>query len=133
MPKIQLTPEDMMKGEKHPDGWFKASISSAVAGPNKAQDGINYTIDFAIEGPENRSLPKIFSSKALGFMKPFLAAVAGKTIAQFIEDNKTKGIEFDLEALVTSKLQVKVGQRIYEGREISEITDFAPYNTVVPF
>ncbi len=132
--KITLTPADMMKGEPHKEGWVKAKVVDAFSGPNKAQDGINYTASFEIEDdPDHRTIEKIFSSKGMGFMKGFLAALAGKTIQQFVDEKKTTGVEFEFEDIKGGKLQIKIGSRIYDGRPVSEVQDYAPYDTKVGF
>jgi hypothetical protein len=132
--KITLTPADMLKGEPHKEGWVKATVTEAIASPNKAQDGINYIATFLIEDdPDKRTIDKIFSSKGIGFMKPFLAALAGKTIQQFIEEKKATGVEFEFDQVKGGKLHIKIGSRLYDGRPVSEIQDFAPYNATVPF
>jgi hypothetical protein len=66
-------------------------------------------------------------------MKPFLAALAGKTIQQFIEEKKATGVEFEFDQVKGGKLHIKIGSRLYDGRPVSEIQDFAPYNATVPF
>jgi len=131
MAKITLTPADMMKGEPHKEGWRKATLIEAVVGTNKKEDGINYTATFKLDDdPDGRTIDKIFSSKAIGFIKPFLAAIANKTIQEFIAEHKTKGLDFEFETLVGSKCQVKIGTRLFDGRPVSEVQDFAPYDAV---
>lgn len=123
-----------MKGEPHKEGWVKAQVVETFAGPNKAGDGVNYTATFQIEDdPDKRTIDKIFSSKGVGFMKPFLAALAGKSIQAFVDEKKATGIEFEFDAVKGGKLQIKIGSRVHEGRQISEVQDFAPYDTKIPF
>jgi hypothetical protein len=132
--RIQLTPADMVKGEPLPEGWFKAEITEAIAKPSKAGDSINYTATFLIEdNPDKRTVDKIYNSKGIGFIKPLLAALKGKTVQQFIEETKTTGVDFEFEAIKGGKVQIKIGSRLYEGRPVSEVQDVAPYDTKVPF
>ncbi len=138
MGKIQLTPEDLMKGELLKNGWFKASITNVGIKPSKDGESVNYTFTFALENdPDGRSIDHLFNSKGIGFMKPFLAAISGKTIKDFIEEHKTKGVEFDPEGCVKAKLQIKIADQIWEvakggdGQPRSKVADFAPYNTQV--
>lgn len=132
--KITLTPADMMKGEPHKEGWVKAEVVEATAAPNKAADGVNYIATFLIEDdPDKRTIEKIFSSKGIGFIKPFLAALKGKSVQQFVDETKTTGVDFEWDAVKGGKVQIKIGSRLYEGRPVSEVQDFAPYNTQVPF
>lgn len=132
--KITLTPADMMKGEPHREGWTKAEVVEATAAPNKNQDGVNFTASFLIEGdPDKRTIDKIFSSKGMGFIKPFLAALKGQSIKDFVEANKTTGVDFEFEHVKGGKLQIKIGSRLYEGRPVSEVQDFAPYDSTIPF
>ncbi len=134
MPKIQLTPDDMAKGVPITEGWYKAEIVEAIAKPSKDKGSINYVATCRLEnyGDGNQTIEARFNSKAMGFVKPFLAALANKTLAQFIQDNKG-GVDFEFSDVKGGKLQVKVGNKIFEDRQVSEVKDYAPYNYSVPF
>lgn len=132
--KITLTPDDMLKGLPFNNGWYKASISETVVKPSKGKDSINYIPTFKLDNDaDNRSIDGNFNSKALGFIKPYLAALENLTLADFIEKHKKTGIEFDFEQTKGGKLQIKIENSLYENRQVSKVVDFAPYDYVVPF
>lgn len=136
MGKITLTPDDMAKGMLFPEEWFKAEVVEAVQKISKAGDSINYTATFQLEGfgDGTSKIERLFNSKGIGYMKPFLAALKNQPLAQFIEENK-KGIDFNWEDVVGGKLQIKIKSKRREdnGELKSEVADFAPYDYKVPF
>lgn len=136
MGKINLTPDDMRKGMLYPEEWFKAEVVEAVQKVSKAGDSINYTATFRLENYSDgtHKVDRLFNSKGIGYMKPYLAALQNKPLAVFIEENKS-GIEFQWEDTVGGKLQIKIAskRRDDNGELKSEVVDFAPYDYKIPF
>ncbi len=134
MPRIQLTPDDMSKGIPIAAGWYKAEVMDAIAKPSKDKQSINYVATVRLENYQDgqQTIDARFNSKAMGFIKPFLAALKQQTLAEFILENKA-GIDFDFESVKGGKLQVKVDNKMFEDRQVSEVKDYAPYNYSVPF
>jgi hypothetical protein len=145
--RINITAEDLLKGQLHPEGWFKGEIVWASAKKSKDQGSMNYEygIKYAtgskLPGQEEREIKSQFNSKAIGFMKPFLAAIAGVSVKEFeqkgleqIQAGKDLGIEWGPE-LQGQKIQFKIENKPREdnGQLTSKITEFAPFDYKVPF
>lgn len=136
--KITLTPEDIVKGEPFQPGWYKVEIVAGFAKPSKDSQSVNYVFEYKLENdPMNRVIGEpgngSFSSKAITMIKPFLAALGGVSLAEFIEKTKATGVTFDIEECIGKKLQIKIENELYEGRMKSKVKDFATYDFKIPF
>jgi hypothetical protein len=107
-----LTPEDMMKGEAIPPGWYPAEVSkyeeAAVKGSaEKPSDGsVNAIFYFKLlDGPgKGKEIKRFFNEKSLGFGKNLWAVL-------FSSFDKKKGGELNSEmftSAVGKKLKVYV-------------------------
>lgn len=132
--KINITPEDMKAGEPIDNGWYKCEVVEVLSKPSKDGNSVNHIATCQLEGYKDNDSKVVarFNSKAIAMIKPFLAALAGKTLAQFIDENKS-GVDFEFEQVKGGKLQIQVENKLYEGRYIPEVKNYAPYNYQVPF
>jgi len=144
MPKITITPEDLLKGQLHEPGWFKGEIAWASAKTSSKKDSMNYEFGVTYEtgdkrpGYESREIKSQFNSKAIGFMIPFLAALSGMPEKEFrqkaLNENKEIDIIWD-DSLKGQKLQFQIENKPREdnGQLTSKITNYAPFDYKVPF
>lgn len=141
---IDLSLKDLLAGQLHEEGYFKGEISSATAKPSKDKESMNYEYTISYEtgskqpGMETREITDRFNSKAPGFMRPFLAALAGMTENEFIEDRKKagSGARFQWEDIKGKKLQFRIQNKPREDKPTqlkSEVTEYYPYDYKVPF
>lgn len=143
MGRISIPVDDLLRGQLHPEGIFKGEIVWATEKLASGGDSKNY--EYSIQYSETadgrkvdqRDIVSRFNSKAMGYMNPFLAALAGKSIKDFAAEQKAKGptIDFEWESVKGSKLQFKIETkpRNDNGQLKSEITAFYPYDYKVPF
>ena len=128
-----MTPEDMLKGLPFVNGWYKAEVVDATVKPSKDNGSINYVATCKVSTKEGeRTIDARFNSKAIGFMKPYLAALEGLSMNEFVEKHKS-GLDFEFEATKGGKLQIKIENKLFENRQVSEVNDFAPFDYNVPF
>lgn len=135
---VKLTKADLMKGQTITQGWYKAQIINFVCKPPKnSNDSMNYIPTFKLEdGPhKDAELDRTFNSKAIGMMGPFIAAVEEKNLQDIMKAIGDGTLEFDTEASVGKKLQIKIINEPYEGRLVNKVEGFLPYNdnATVPF
>lgn len=131
---ISIPKSDLAKGKLIADGW-KIFIVSAVSARKgkKDPDSVTYVIEHKLENdPDERVIEHYFSSKALGMMNTWIAALAHKTVQEVLDSITTGTLNFDLEQQVGKKLYGKVVQDLYEGRVVNKLADFAP-DDKVPF
>jgi len=144
MPKITITPEDLLKGQLHEPGWFKGEIVFATAKPSKDKQSMNYEYGLSYDtgdkrpGYEKREITSRFNSQAVGFMIPFLAALSGLPEKEFrqkaLQENKEIDIIWD-DSLKGQKIQFEIKNvpRNDNGQLKSDVVHFAPYDYKVPF
>jgi len=135
--KISIPTSDLLKGMPIVPGWYKATITKAWTAPSKDGDSINHWHEYTLEDKDTRTIERSFNSKVLGFLRPMLAAVSGKSEAEFVEElckanSPTLDID-DWEKFVGKKLQVKIENQIFEGRQIPKVVDYTYYDYKTPF
>ena len=130
---ITIPKADLAKSIPLPEGWAEFEIVAAYAKPSKAGDSINYWASHKLVGDLNeREIDHCFSSKALGIMNTWLAALAGKTIQEVLDGITSGALTFDFESTIGKHVMGKVKQEPFEGRIISKIIDYATVGKV-PF
>jgi hypothetical protein len=124
--KINISREDIMKSKIADPGWYNVKVVDVTDNPSKAGDSMNYTIQFLVTGGayDGMILYRLFNSKAMGFVVPFLSAL-GVTVSD-------KGGEIDLDAAKGKALKVHVNNRAYEGKTRNDVDDFAPITADIP-
>lgn len=131
---LTVSKGDLAKGIPLPIDWQKFVLKNARGEASKDSQSVNYCVDMYLENdPNERYIVHRFNSKAMGFIAPFIAALAGKPIAAVLAEIKTDSLQFDFESINDKKIQGKVKHGQWEGRVKSEITDFLPYDMAVPF
>jgi hypothetical protein len=147
MGRITFSAEDLLKGQLHKEGWYRGEIAWATAKPSKDKQSQNYEYGLKYEtgsnlpGQETREIKSQFNSKAIGFMKPFLAALGGMTEEEFTKkalDETAKGKEVGIDwgpELQGQKIQFRIQNlpREDNGQLTSKVTEFVPYDFKVPF
>lgn len=140
MPSISMPVSDLLKGQLHTSGWKKGEVTFVTSKESKDKQSMNYEFGFKYaENNEEREITGRFNSKALGFMTPFLAAIANLSVKDFAAEMAKKGdtVKFDWEpsSFGGKKLQVKIENKPRQdnGQLKSEITDYAPFDYKVPF
>src|SRR6266850_1964211 len=139
MPKIQLTPEDFLKGELHATGWYKGEIAWATSKLSSKKDSMNYEYGLSYDtgdkrqGYEKREIKSQFNSKAIGFMIPFAASLANMSEKEFREKVLSEQTTIDLQwddTLKGRKIQFEIKNlpREDNGQLTSKITNFAPFD-----
>lgn len=137
MGRIQLTPEDLQAGQPIDDNWYKMEVIEAKQEPSKDKQSMNHIAVFRLESYRdgNVTVKKFFNSKAMAFngFNEFLAALANKTLKEFIEANPN-GVDFEWSEIIGGKLQGKVKMTMgTSNKPFPDIIDFAPYNFAIPF
>lgn len=141
MSQISMPVADLLKGQLHVTGWKKGKIVWVAEKESKDKQSRNYTYGFEYTeaNGDKREISALFNSKALGFMTPFLAAIANMSVIDFAKAMEAKGSTFTFEwndvNFKDKELQVKIENkpRNDNGQLKSEITDYAPINFTVPF
>jgi hypothetical protein len=142
--KIEIRTDDLLKGQLHQEGWYKGEITRAEEKLSNAKDSTNFTLSLKYSETADgkpvfeREIEDRFNSKAMGFMSPLIAALAGKSLGEFAKEQKEKGkdtVEFEWSAIKGQKVQFRIQSkpRNDNGQLKSEVTDYAPYDMKVPF
>lgn len=142
--KIQIPVDDLLKGQLHRPGWYKGKFVTAAEKLSKDGQSVNYeySIKYSLDAEDKpvpeRTIDGRFNSKAMGYMYPAIAAIAGMTLADFAAAAKKQGGTLTLEwadIALNKDIQFKIENkpRNDNGQLKSEITDWAPYGYKVPF
>ena len=144
MPKITITPEDILKGELHVPGWYKGEIAWASSKLSSKKDSMNYEYGLSYDtgdkrqGYETREIKSQFNSKAIGFMVSFAAALANMNEKEFhdkiLKESQSIDLQWD-DSLKGRKIQfeIKNAPREDNGQLSSKVINFAPYDFRLPF
>lgn len=118
--KLRIAREDFLKGKLLEPGWYAALVKDITEETSKKGDSQNWKIEFQIleDGPfKDCIVVKTFNEKAPGVAIPFFTAING---GKDIEADK----EYDFSLCKNRKIRVYVGNKLYENRQINEVTDF---------
>lgn len=131
--QISIPKADLAKGIPITNGWAEFEVTEAFAKPSKAGDSVLYiAVHKLLNDPNEREIPHNFSSKALGMMAPWIAALKNVTVQEILDSITTGTLVFDFESTITKHVMGKVEQQLYEGRIVNKIVDFAPVGKI-PF
>lgn len=123
MPFVEFTDEDIKRGTLVDPGMYNVTIESFKE--DKDKDGKPlYKYRYKIFGASKEDFESVtlfdqFSSKAMGFFKPFWEAVTGVPAV--------KGTPYDLEYPVGKSIRVNVIRDVYEGKPNNKVSGYAPY------
>jgi hypothetical protein len=143
MAVITFTKRDVEKSKGIENGWYKATIESAVTSPSQDRQSINRTLTLAIHLPtikDKADYPTVkhwFNSKGMERMIPFICAM-DKVTANDVEAKieSTGGYDFDFEATAGRDVIVKLEanpMRIFDGKPTMEVKHFVNENEAIPF
>ena len=134
--RISIPKADLARSFPISDGWHEFEVIGVRAAPGKKDaNSVTYTITHKLVGDANeREIDHYFSSKALGRMNVWIAALTNKTVQEVLDSITTGTLDFSLSAQVGKHLMGKIGQEIVEGtgQVSSKMQDFAPVGKV-PF
>jgi hypothetical protein len=122
MAKLNITPEDLLKGKLVAPGWYPALIKNVEEKPSKGDGSTNWNLEFKIlEGTEFSGVPvyRTFNEKGAGFAQNFVLACGGKF-------EKGKSFELDFHKTVGTKLKIYITNALYEGKMKNQVEDFQP-------
>lgn len=136
---VNISLSDLKKGLPVDPGIYKAKIIRYEEELAKAGDSQNYLFTFELENDDKNLISARFNSKAMGFTRPFLAAIAGKPEKEWLDETaalmKSKGVEifpFDGEKCVGKNIGVKVVQNANPtgGTPYTNVDGYLPYTSV---
>ena len=137
--EIEISKAQLLKGQAFDNGVYKGTIQSAKCTSTRKSDAIDGEIVFAFEdetlAADERTIDHTFYNmlgKGIGFLTPYIAAVQGKSIKE-VTDALAKGekLKFDFDATQGIKLQIEIKNELFEGRLVSKVKNFLPYNAEV--
>lgn len=143
MSVINFTKREIEKSKNIENGWYKATIESAVTGPSKDRNSINRTLTLAVHLPgitDKADYPTVkhwFNSQAMERMIPFVCAM-DKLTANEVEAKieATGGYPFDFEATAGRDVIIKLEanpMRVFDGKPTMEVKHFVNENEAIPF
>ena len=143
MSVVALTLDELKKGLPIPASLYKSEIKNYEQKPSKDQLSVNHVFTFEIES-DNKDLHGLtiegrFNSQAMGFVRPFLAALANKPEKQWLDDTAAEmkkknlqAIPFDGSKAVGQKIGIKIVQKpsVSGGDPYTQVDGYLPYNSV---
>ena len=120
--KLRITRDDFLKGKLVEPGWYLANVAEITEETSKKGDSQNWRVDFQIleDGSyKDVKVLKVFNEKAPGIAIPFFTAMNG---GKDIDADK----EYDFSVCKNRKLRIYIGNKLYENRQVNEVTDFRP-------
>jgi hypothetical protein len=123
---IRFTQKDLDRNRPWEPGWRECEVIGIAEKMSKKKDSINKVVSLKVdvEG-EEREYDHVFSTKALGMMAPFIAAVTSAEVSA--------EVDYDEATFVGSKLFVEFTKEIYKdannpndrGRPVNKAISFA--------
>lgn len=130
---IKISRADLQKNVNLEPNWYKMTLKKHEAKPSADKGSVNFMFYFELE-VDGRELTAQFNSKMIQFMQPMIEVLQGAKVK--IESGVVKeDLDFEPEKYYGVKLQGKVENEPYDGRLISKVKAFLPYeaDTAVPF
>lgn len=123
MAKLNITPQDHLKGKVIPPGIYKVEVKNVEESASKTDQSQNWNVEFKILEGDYVGVPlyKTFNEKGAGFAIPFVESCGGKI-------DPTKPFELDFNKAIGSKLRVVVKNALYQGNMKNQIDGFMPLN-----
>lgn len=129
MAKITFSTTDYARAQPPEKGMHLFEITETSEKISSGKDSTNYYFTFKViesavdDKNVDRSIQRVFNSKAPGFLIDFLAAVKDKKIDEMIAELRESGDSFDTDDLIGEKVWCEVVDEIYEGRAIRRMSD----------
>ena len=117
---LKISKQDVLRQLPVEPAWYPGVVKSIVIKASKDKQSMNFETTVTLEA-DGRDATTNFNTKAMGMAIPFIEACMGIKVPQ--ED-----VEFDTDKLVGKKLKVKMDNETYEGRIMSRMVDFLPYD-----
>lgn len=123
--KLNITPEDQLKGKVIPPGVYLAEVHSVEekkAGESAKNPGSqNWNVTFKITDGDFKGVQvfKTFNEAGAGFAVPFIEACGGKL-------NPKENFELDFHKTIKTKLKLVVKNKMFDGNMKNEIAGFMP-------
>jgi len=132
--KISIPQGDLLKNRPLPPEWYKAVFKKMETRPSKDQKSTNFVATFELE-VDGREMDAQWNSKLIAMMEPFIEVITGVKTPVDSEGKPLSDLSFDPDEHIGKKCQVKLDNDAFEGRLISKIKAFLPYDatTVVPY
>jgi hypothetical protein len=138
---VEISLNDLKKGLPVDAGIYKALIDEYKEEQSKDGQSINHVFTFIIEQGDfdGSVITGRFNSKAMGFTRPFLAAISGKTEKIWLDETIKKleeagitNLPFDGEQCKGQKVGIKVVKTLNPngGEPFTNIDGYLPYNSV---
>jgi len=140
MSVVDIPFDDLKKGLSVAPGMYKAEILEYKQETAKDGQSTNHVFTYELENDDKSVIPGRFSSKAMGFVRPFLAALSGKSEKEWLvetaEKLKTAGLTnlpFDGDQCVGKKIGIVVvnNPNPNGGNPYTNIDAYLPYNAVI--
>jgi len=128
--KISIPKSDLLKNRPLEPGWYKAKYIKWSTKPSKDQKSTNFIATFELE-IDGREMDAQWNTKLLAMMEDFVVVISQKPLAIDADGKPTADLDFDPEEYFGNKCQVKLDNDPFEGRLISKIKAFAPYDAAV--
>lgn len=130
---INIPKADLQRNINLEPNWYGAIFEKMETKLTNDKQSTNYVTTIRIEA-DGRSMEHMFNSKALSMMQPFIEALRGQKVA-VVDKVVQEDISFQPEEYYGTKLKVKVDNDPWDGRLVSKIKGFLPYqaDTNVPF
>ena len=127
MPLLNFTPADIQKSKLLEDGWYGLIVKDCSEWtPSKDGKSLNITINFVVEGQNEKEIPYIINNTGLGFHVGLCAALLGVPIKQIQEDPKIL-TSFNTDTTPGQKIDGHVIVDNYQGRNNNKVSAFLPY------
>ncbi len=132
--KISIPQSDLLKNRPLKPEWYKAIFKKMETKPSKDKQSTNFVGTFELE-LDGREMEAQWNSKTMGMMEPFIEVITGEKTPVDAEGKPLASRDFDPEEHYGKKCQVKLDNEPWEGRLISKVKAFLPYDqsTAVPY
>lgn len=121
MAKLQIKPEDHLKGKLVEPGVYLAQVKDVVEKPAKGDGSQNWNVEFKIiqEGSAFKGVPvyTCFSEKAPGFAIPFIEA-CGKKIDPKVE------FDLDFQKTIGVTLKIVIKNELYQNKMTTKVDGY---------
>lgn len=134
--KLVIPKEQLQKNIALTDGWYKATFKKIDTKKNtKKPTETNFYAYFELEEDGREMDTYVAKTDDMRGFAPLAAALDPKQQIQVVDKVVQNDLEFDPDMHYGKKLQLKLVGEPFEGRVVSKIKDFLPYDadTSVPF
>ena len=121
MPRLSLTPQDVLRSKILKPGIYTFEVSAVNEETNKAGDAQNIVVDFVgVEGMAQGVPVRVwFSEKAPGMAVPFIKALGGSV-------SETESTSFEFAQATGRKVRLQIENEKYMGKLQNTVAGYAP-------